>query len=97
MFPRPKKFSYEEELAYCIQTIEDFLAGSGGDWDWDDFISIPIPFAELEAVRGFCLELPTRYPPKDRAHWCNAEGLAALKERVQELKTRSGDAGAGRR
>ena len=30
MFWRNKKFTYEEQRAYVIQTIRDFLEGTGG-------------------------------------------------------------------
>ena len=31
-----------------VHEIETFLAGSGGAWDWDDFISIRLDDPELE-------------------------------------------------
>jgi hypothetical protein len=31
--------------------LRDFLEGTGGDWDWDDFTSIPIADPSLEAIR----------------------------------------------
>lgn len=31
--------------------LRDFLEGTGRDWDWDDFTSIPITDPSLEAVR----------------------------------------------
>ena len=31
--------------------IGDFLDGTGGEWDWDDFISVPITDPRLEAIR----------------------------------------------
>ena len=57
MFWRKKEFTYEEQRAYVIQTIRDFLEGTGGAWDWDDFTSVPTGYPELDAVRGFCLGL----------------------------------------
>ena len=40
--------------------LKDFLDGSGGDWDWDDFTSIPITDPSLEAIReeAAWVELP---------------------------------------
>jgi hypothetical protein len=40
--------------------IRDFIEGSGGKWDWDDFISVPIKAPELESVRAEAsmVELP---------------------------------------
>jgi len=31
--------------------ISDFLDGTGGEWDWDEFESIPITDRELEGIR----------------------------------------------
>ena|ERR1017187_3582663 len=40
--------------------IRDFIEGSGGEWDWDDFISVPIKAPELESIRAEAsmVELP---------------------------------------
>ena len=31
--------------------LQNFIDGRGGDWDWDDFTSIPISDPALEAIR----------------------------------------------
>ena len=31
--------------------LKDFLDGTGAEWDWDDFTSVPITAPELEAIR----------------------------------------------
>lgn len=31
--------------------LEDFIEGRSGEWDWDDFTSIPITDPALEAIR----------------------------------------------
>jgi hypothetical protein len=31
--------------------LQDFLNESGGDWDWDDFTSVPITDPTLERIR----------------------------------------------
>jgi hypothetical protein len=69
-----------------IETIEDFLAGTGGDLDWDDFTSIRVRDQRLDSLRIECAELPTKYPPAKAGHYCNEEGLNRLKEIVAELK-----------
>jgi hypothetical protein len=35
-----------------VQYLEGHLHGTGGAWDWDDFTSIPITDASLEAIRS---------------------------------------------
>ncbi len=37
----------------ALKSIRDFLDGTGEKWDWDDFISIPTGYPELEAVQKF--------------------------------------------
>lgn len=34
-----------------IGFIDDFLEETGGDWDWDEFVSVPITDLELDALR----------------------------------------------
>jgi hypothetical protein len=86
MFWRRTKFTYEEQRAYVIRAIHDFLDESGGPWDWDDFISIPTGYPELDAVQGFCAGLSSEYPPEERAGWCNPEGTLALRRKLAELE-----------
>lgn len=38
--------------------LTDFLQGTGGDWDWDDFTSIPIADPTLESVRAEAATVP---------------------------------------
>lgn len=52
-FERAAKRS-PQEVAQCLR---DFLNGAGGDWDWDDFISIPIADPRLEAIRARAADL----------------------------------------
>lgn len=51
--------------------IRDFIDGTGGDWDWDDFTSVPIRSPELESIRAQAamIELPA-----------DAAGIGELKE-----------------
>ena len=55
-FERPSRRSADEVLRY----LRDFLDGTGGPWDWDDFISIPIADPRLEDLRerAAALDLP---------------------------------------
>lgn len=77
--------SPEDERKYVVDTIRDFLAGTGGDWDWDDFISCPIPYPELDDVRRFCSGLPYEYPSPNKREYCSEMGLQALRRKLSEL------------
>jgi len=55
-FQRPMQRSPDEVARY----LRDFLHGTGGPWDWDDFTSIPIADPRLEDLRqrAIALDLP---------------------------------------
>jgi hypothetical protein len=55
-FERATEMSAPEVVKY----LRDFMDGTGGDWDWDDFISIQIADPRLEAIRevAAALDLP---------------------------------------
>ena len=69
-----------------IQTIRDFLEGTGGEWDWDDFISFPTGYPGLDAVQAFCLGLPADYPPTEPAHSCDPDGVDELRRKLEQLE-----------
>ena len=66
--------------------IEQFLDGTGGKWDWDNFCSIEIVDAELDQVRLLCSGASERYPPREKGHYCNALGLDYLRGIADELR-----------
>jgi len=70
-----------------IEYIRNFLDDLGGDWDWDDFISIRLDTPDLEAIRVECATLPERYPPERSGRYCNEEGLQVLRTIVLRLET----------
>lgn len=55
-FEKPFNRTPEEVVGY----LRDFLEGTGGQWDWDDFASIPIADPRLEDIRQrvSALDLP---------------------------------------
>ena len=63
--------------------IEQFLNGTGGDWDWDDFTSLRIEDPALDAIRVRCAEL---YDGAARpGHYCRPEGFAEMRQMVEKL------------
>jgi hypothetical protein len=60
--------------------LRNFITDSGGEWDWDDFISVPISDAELEAIRldAGAVPLPV-----------NEAGLAKLRELLDRVNSLS--------
>ena len=52
-----RKMDYAESRKYAVEAIQNFLDGTGGAYDWDDFISLPLGYPDLEEVQRFCNEL----------------------------------------
>jgi hypothetical protein len=76
-----------EERAWAIATVRAFLDGSGGVWDWDDFISVRAVDPEVRKLQGLCLALPDDYPPARSQEYCNEEGFARLRSAASDLET----------
>ena len=56
LFGSRERRSPGEVAAY----LRNFVDGQGGEWDWDEFISVPIADQTLEAIRqrAAAIELP---------------------------------------
>jgi hypothetical protein len=69
------------EALYVVETIRAFLDGTGGDWDWDDFISCSLrdPGLDRIRVRAGAVDLPL-----DRAGRSDLEALLKEAERLAE-------------
>jgi hypothetical protein len=70
------------------QILEDFLAGTGDSWAWDDFTSFAIDDEELEQIRIRCSGLDSEFPPLEKGHFCSEEGLEVIKGFIRELRAR---------
>jgi hypothetical protein len=75
-----------EEIA---NTIEDFVNGTGKQWDWDGFISIRLDDADLEAIRQRCISIRDEFPPSAPRDYCSDAGLKIMRQIVQDLRARS--------
>jgi len=73
-----------EEVA---RTIEDFVNGRGGPWDWDDFISVPIEDSRLESIRARCARL---VPPSRSGAYCGEGGFDVMRQVIHELRESDG-------
>lgn len=77
---------YGEARKYAIRSIRNFLEGTGGAFDWDDFTSTPLGFPDLDEIRRLCVELPAKYPPRNDREYCNDAGLFALRQTLDGLE-----------
>ncbi len=66
------------------EIIEQFLDGTGGPWDWDDFTSIRIADPELDAIRVRCVEL---CDSTSTGQYCGPEGFAEMRRMVDQLRS----------
>ena len=73
MLSRKKDRSASEVAGYLRNLIE----GSSGDWDWDEFESVPIRDPALDQIR---IEAGTAGPPT-----CDLAKLRALLARAEAL------------
>ena len=69
--------------------IEQFLAGTGKEWDWDDFTSVPIRNPDLDKIRIRCLHLDEEFPPAVAGAYCSPEGEVVLQSFANELRTKT--------
>lgn len=78
-FARPARMSSREVAQY----LRDFLNGTGGEWDIDDFVSMKIADPRLESIRRRFLALDDPADPNALAALiAEAETIAAHDERL---------------
>ncbi|HWR34894.1 MAG TPA: hypothetical protein VN622_03355 [Clostridia bacterium] len=75
----------ENEVA---ETIEKFVAGTCGQWDWDDFISVTFKNGNVEAARVECLKVAEDFPG-GASRWCSDDGLLRLLAIAASLRSAS--------
>jgi hypothetical protein len=81
----PAQSAREEKIA-VEKYIRDFVEGTGGDYDWDHFISAPCADPELEEIRRFCSSTDRLFPSSEKGHWCSAAGVQAMRDIQQRLQ-----------
>ncbi len=75
-----------DEMRDAVTAIRHFLDGTGDEWEWDDFISVPAKNQDVAKLQGFCRELPTTYPPTKKTEYCSAGGLERLRQILSDLE-----------
>jgi hypothetical protein len=63
------------------KTLQSFLDGTDGKWDWDDFVSVPIKDPVLDSIRERLSASDTggEYPPATEA------GRKIIQQLLEEL------------
>jgi hypothetical protein len=78
--------SIERTKAEVAGTIEKFLDGTGGRWDWDDFCCLTISDPYLDSVRIQCSQLSLTCPPSEKGHYCSQVGFEIMQELASKLR-----------
>ncbi len=66
--------------------IENFLERRGSEWDWDEFLTLPIHDPHLDRIRERCRDLPRVFPSLDKKDYCSEAGLLEMRRMVIGLK-----------
>ena len=68
--------------------LEDFLEGTGGDWDWEGFTDGgALSDNLLEEIRVRSINLPREFPPTARNEYTNADGRQILRNYIAQLRS----------
>lgn len=76
--------------AEVADTLEAFLDGTGGQWDWDNYISATFfddPY--LQEVQRRMIYLSDEFPAQKGQGYCSPEGLTVIERYVVDLRHRS--------
>ena len=68
------------EMADAVETIYEFLNGTGNMWAWDDFLSVPPRDPRVTVLQGFCRQLRSDFPPMDKHGYCSVAGKDRLRD-----------------
>ena len=82
------KFSKPEIMSpgEVAEMIERFVEGTGGAYDWDDFISVRIADPYLSAVQEVCSQTHAAFPPPGNRGWSDEKGIAVLRQLAADVR-----------
>ena len=69
------------------QILENFLEGTGGLYDWDDFISVgTVADERLKQIQRHVNLLSEEFPPEKPGEYCNGQGRDVIRRYIAELR-----------
>ena len=71
----------KQDALEVAATIRAFLEGTGSDWDWDDFTSLPLRDPQLDSIRKQALAVDLPLGPEGESA---LQALANEAERIGE-------------
>jgi hypothetical protein len=86
MKPPDRTMRYRE----VADTLEAFVEGRGGPWDWDNYMSDTFfddPY--LKDIQQRMIRLSEEFPAKRGMGFCSAEGIQVIRDYVRELRSRA--------
>jgi hypothetical protein len=72
--------------------LENFVDGTGGQWDWDDYISL-LSYPDdpyLQGVQERMINLSNEFPSGGKSY-CGEEGLEVIRDYVRDLRHRAAE------
>lgn len=85
----------KETCLDVAKMLEDFVDGTGGQWDWDDYTSA-MSYSDdpyLQEVQQRMVNLDTEFPSGGRGY-CGESGIEIIRAYVKELRHRAEEYGA---
>jgi hypothetical protein len=74
------------EPAEVADAIDRFLDGAAGEYDWDDFTSVPVRDRELNRLLKVVGDVNKAFPPSADGEFCSAEGVRWLRSVAKDLR-----------
>jgi len=72
------------------ETLENFITDRGGTWDWDDYTTgVTFKDEYLKQVQSRMSGLSNEFPPLEKGHYCNPEGIKVIESYVVEIRARA--------
>ena len=67
-----------QDILDAAKVIENFVDGSCGPYEWDDFLNGSKNDTDLQKIREECERIGIDYPARSDHEWCNDDGGRAL-------------------
>jgi hypothetical protein len=81
----------KETYLEVANTLEDFVEGTGGKWDWDDYITATTfpddPY--LQEVQSRMVNLSGEFPAGPHAGYCGVDGFEVIRAYVRDLRNQA--------
>jgi hypothetical protein len=70
-------------------TLENFITGKCGNWDWDDYLNTKFSDPYLVSVQVRMDGLPDEFPSPRNDHYTSPEGIDVIRNYINELRNKA--------